>query len=93
MSITCFTGNAVDLTQNASLRVKYKVLVRDNNILSIQLNTGVGEQGRWILKTAGADAGTHYNVIVTGTSSLYFNASTTVLPLKHANATKDEGKV
>jgi hypothetical protein len=86
-----FTGNAIDLTQNASLR--YKVVVRDDNILSIQLNTGVEEPGRWILKTAGADAQTHYNVIVQGTSSLYFNASTTVVPTAHANGTKDEGKV
>lgn len=93
MFITCFTGNVIDLTQNDSLRVRYEVLARDENILSIQLNTGVGEQGRWILRTAGADAGTHYNVIVTGTSSLYFNASTTVLTLAHANGTNDEGKV
>jgi hypothetical protein len=87
----CFTGNAIDLTQNTSLR--YKVLVRDDNILSIQLNTGVGEPGRWILNTVGADARTDYNVIVQGTSSLYFNASTTVVPSAHANGSKDEGKV
>jgi hypothetical protein len=46
-----------------------------------------------MLKTAGADARTHYNVIVKGTSSLYFNASTTVVPSAHANGTTDEGKV
>lgn len=85
------SGNAIDLTQNTSLR--YKVLVRDDNILSIQLNTGVGEPGRWMLKTAGADARTHYNVFVKGTSSLYFNASTTVVLSAHANATKDEDSV
>ncbi|PNF13633.1 hypothetical protein B7P43_G17282, partial [Cryptotermes secundus] len=84
-------GNAMDLTQNASSR--YKVLVRDDNILSIRLDTGVGEPGRWMLKTAGADAQTHYNVIVQGTSSLHFNASTTVVPSAHTNGSEDEGSV
>jgi len=49
--------------------------------------------GRWTLKTAGADADSSYSVIVWGTSSLYFNASTSVVPSVHANDTKHEGKV
>jgi hypothetical protein len=73
--------------------VGYTVLIRDEHILSVQLNTSVAVPGRWTLQTAGADANTHYNVIVRGTSSLYFNASTTVVPSTHANGTKNEGKV
>jgi len=49
--------------------------------------------GRWTLKTAGADADSPYNVIVRGTSSLYFNASTSVVPSVHANDTRLEGIV
>jgi hypothetical protein len=72
--------------------VRHTVLIRDHNTLSVQLNTSVAVPGRWTLKTAGADADTHYNVIVRGTSSLYFNASTTAVPSVNANDTKHEGK-
>jgi hypothetical protein len=86
----CFTGNVIDLTQVTGLR--YKVLLRHENILSVQLNTSVAAPGRWTLQTEGADAGTRYNVIVRGTSSLYFNASTTVLTLAPTDGTEQEGK-
>lgn len=84
-------GNEIDLRQDTG--VKHRVLIRDENILSVQLNTSVPVPGRWTLKTTGADANSHYNVIVRGTSSLYFNASTTVVPSMHANDTKHEGSI
>jgi hypothetical protein len=86
---SCSAGNVIDLTQDAG--TEYKVLVRDNDILSVQLNTSVAAPGRWTLRTAGADASNGYDVIVRGTSSLYFNASTAV-PSTHDNSTGHEGK-
>jgi hypothetical protein len=84
-------GNEIDLRQDSGER--HTVLIRDENILSVQFNTSVAVPGRWTLKTAGADADSPYNVIVRGTSSLYFNASTNVVPSVHANDTKHEGSV
>jgi hypothetical protein len=90
MVTTYSTGNDIDLTQDAGTR--FKVLVRHNDILSVQLNTSVTEPGRWTLRTQGADAGTGYNVIVRGTSSIYFNASTAAVPSAHNDSTAHEGK-
>lgn len=71
--------------------MRHRVLLLDENILSVQLNTSVAVPGRWTLTTVGADADSFYNVIVRGTSSLYFNASTSVVPSEHANDTTQEG--
>lgn len=90
MITTCSTGNAIDLTLDDGTR--YKVLIRDNNIVSVQLNTSVAAAGRWTLRTEGADAGTGYNVIVRGASSLYFNVSTSAVPTADVDGTTHEGK-
>jgi hypothetical protein len=72
--------------------MRYTVLARDNDILSVQLNTSVAAPGRWTLRVSGADASASYNVIVKGTSSLYFNASTADVPSAHDVTTGQEGK-